>query len=273
MSAITAELTEGAAIQTFVLLSKSAKGKACAAVIQQALSTPNVYVFGELLEMPNVQQLAETEDKKVLELLKIFAYGTYRDYKAGSFPPLTPTQTKKLKQLTIVSLSAQSKVIPYSILQQELDIAELRELEDLIIDAVYQGIIHGQLDQKKKQLEVENCMGRDIRPEAIDEMVQVLTDWSGQADVLLKSIKEKISYANIMNEARQRQKEDFEKRVETVKSSLKAAMEADMIQAAEFEGEGFYDQPDRRKGRGKMKGGPREVAHPPHHRDRRGGGI
>jgi len=272
MSAITAELTEGAAIQSFVLISKSAKGKACAAVIQQALSAPNVYVFGELLEMPNVLQLAETEDKKVLELLKIFAYGTYSDFKAGQFPPLSAIQTKKLKQLTIVSLSSQSKVIPYSVLQQQLEIAELRELEDLIIDAIYQGIIHGQLDQKKKQLEVEHSMGRDIRPEALDEMIQVLTDWSGQADVLLKSIKEKISYANIMNESRQRQKEDFEKRVETVKSSLKAAMEADMIQAAEFEGEGYFDHSGGRKGRGKMKGGPRE-SHPPHHRDRRGGGL
>ncbi len=55
--------------------------------------------------------------------------------------------------------------------------SELRELEDLIIDAVYQGIINGQLDQKKKQLEVESSMGRDIRPEALDDMMQVLTDW------------------------------------------------------------------------------------------------
>jgi COP9 signalosome complex subunit 7 len=270
MSALTAELTEGSSIQQYVLLSKSAKAKACAAVIQQALNAPNVYVFGELLEMPNVQQLAETEDKKMLDLLKIFAYGTYADYKGGQFPPLTPAQTKKLRQLTLVSLSAQSKVIPYSVLQQQLDMSELRELEDLIIDAVYQGIINGQLDQKKKQLEVESSMGRDIRPEALDDMMQVLTDWSNQADGLLKTIKEKISHANLLNENRQRQREEFEKRVDTVKSSLKAAMEADLIQAAEFD-EGMYDN-DRRKGRSK-KNQQRESHHPPHHRDRKGGGL
>jgi len=249
----TEELTSGSGLQQFVLLAKAAKGKACAAVIQQALGAPNVFVFGELLEMPNVQQLAETEDKNALELLKIFAYGTYADYKAGQFPTLTPAQTKKLRQLTIVSLSAQSKVIPYHVLQKQLEISELRELEDLIIDAIYQGVIQGQLDQRRSQLEVELTMGRDLKPEAMDAMLSVLTNWAGQADSLLSTIKEKINYANFVNENEKKHKEDFDKRVEVVKSNLKATLEADLLQAADFSDPMDFLDERNRKGR-KMKG-------------------
>ena len=44
--------------------------------------------------------------------------------------------------------------IPYSTLQQELDIRDLRELEDLIIEAIYAGIIQGKLDQKNAKVSV-----------------------------------------------------------------------------------------------------------------------
>jgi len=270
------DITDGSALQQYLLLAKSAKGKACAAVIQQALSAANVYVFGELLDMANVQQLAGTEDAKMLELLKIFAFGTWQDYKANAatFGPLTPSQTKKLKQLTIVTLASQSKLIPYTVLQQQLEIQELRELEDLIIDAVYQGIIQGSLDQKSKQLEVEFSMGRDLKPDDLDNMLATLHTWASQADTIMKSIKEKIQHANTMSDIEKKRKEDFEKRVENVKANIKANMEAEMLQAAELEGaEGYFGEGERRKGRGKgMKGfNPRDANphHPAmqHHRD------
>ena len=59
-----------------------------------------------------------------------------------------------------------------------LDISNVRELEDLIIEAIYQDVIKGKLDQKKKQLEIEYTMGRDVRPERISQMLDVLGAWS-----------------------------------------------------------------------------------------------
>ena len=41
-----------------------------------------VYVFSELLEMSHIQSLKGTEYEPSLELLKIFTYGTYSDYKS-----------------------------------------------------------------------------------------------------------------------------------------------------------------------------------------------
>jgi len=152
------DLTEGTSLQQFIVgIKKTSAESALVLSIDQVISAPNVFVFGEYLNLENVQKLQGTPSQKHLDLLKIFAYGTYGDYKANKdLPPLKDPQIKKLKQLTIASLAVKSRVIPYSVLQKELDIAQVRDLEDLIIDSIYIGVIQGQLDQKKKKINLKS---------------------------------------------------------------------------------------------------------------------
>ena len=42
---------------------------------------------------------------------------------------------------------------------------------------IYADIIRGKLDQKNQQLEVDYAIGRDIRAEAVPEIIAVLKDW------------------------------------------------------------------------------------------------
>lgn len=44
-------------LEQFVLLAKTAKGAAAAELITQALEAPGVYVFGELLDSPNIKEV------------------------------------------------------------------------------------------------------------------------------------------------------------------------------------------------------------------------
>jgi len=60
---------------------------------------------------------------------------------------------------------------------QELDIPTVRDLEDLLIDAIYQNVIKGNLDQQKKQVDVEYAMGRDILSGDIARLTSVLDNW------------------------------------------------------------------------------------------------
>ena len=53
----------------------------------------------------------------------------------------------KLRQLSLVSLAHASKKVSYEELQLALGITNVRELEDLIIDTIYAGILEGRLDQ------------------------------------------------------------------------------------------------------------------------------
>ena len=94
-------------LTTFVELGKNAKNLAAAKNIERAVSHKNTFVFGELLDLKNVQDLHGTQHTKFLSLLQLFAYGTYKDYVANTatLPSLTEFQLRKLKKLSILSMT------------------------------------------------------------------------------------------------------------------------------------------------------------------------
>ena len=104
--------------------------------------------------MPPRPQIAGTSHAPSLELLKLFAYGTWSEYKAreAELPPLSQPQVLKLKKLSAVTFAAQSKTLSYTLLMRELQLASVRELEDLLIDCMYTGLISGRLDQQAGHL-------------------------------------------------------------------------------------------------------------------------
>ena len=57
-TAVTTSNANNSPVEQFVLLAKSAKGAGASELIKQALEAPGVYVFGELLEMPNIKDVS-----------------------------------------------------------------------------------------------------------------------------------------------------------------------------------------------------------------------
>lgn len=53
----------------------------------------------------------------------------------------------------------------------------IRDLEDLIIDAIYLDIVRGKLDQRHQQFEVEYIMGRDLEPGQLEQLLISLQNW------------------------------------------------------------------------------------------------
>ncbi|OCH94150.1 hypothetical protein OBBRIDRAFT_789489 [Obba rivulosa] len=185
-----------AKLEPFILMSKSAKGAAAAKLIQDATSAPGVFVFSELLELPNVQELATNEQySQFYSLLQLFAYKTYQDYlqHKDALPPLNQAQITKLKQLSLVSLATERRILPYSLLLQAIEMPNIRELEDLIIDAIYSEIIRGKLDQKEQQFEVEYTMGRDVEPENIEKLLASLRNWASTTSAVLATLDDKLA--------------------------------------------------------------------------------
>lgn len=128
---------------------------------------------------------------------------------------------KKLQHLTIVSLAIKSKCIPYSELLTELDIKNVRDLEDLIIEAIYADIIHGKLDQKNKQLEIDYAIGRDIRPDDVTSINSTLQEWCDSCETVLKCIEDQIVRANKEKARRLQKKESIDKEISNLKKTLK----------------------------------------------------
>lgn len=87
-------------------------------------------------------QLENTPNANYLNTLNVFAYGTYKQYleNKGSLIELNGVMKKKLKHLTIVTMATRNKCIAYNDLLEQLDIKNVRELEDLIIESIYSGL-------------------------------------------------------------------------------------------------------------------------------------
>lgn len=73
--------------------------------------------------------------------MNLFAFGTYKQFleSKDKIIPLTVVMDKKLKHLTILTLATQRKTLSYDELMIELDMMNVRHLEDIIIEAIYAG--------------------------------------------------------------------------------------------------------------------------------------
>ncbi|KAI9599947.1 hypothetical protein KEM48_000058 [Puccinia striiformis f. sp. tritici PST-130] len=153
-------------LEYYLALIGSSKGVALVKLIEDLLGSSGIYVFGEILETKPIQELAShPTDASYHELLMLFAYGTWKDYRnrQNELPKLNEQQTSKLKLLTILDRALYSRIISYSDLLEELEITETQALEELIIDGIYSGLLDGRLDQKYLRLEVESSVGRDVK--------------------------------------------------------------------------------------------------------------
>ncbi|KAL5495840.1 hypothetical protein ACEPAI_1304 [Sanghuangporus weigelae] len=191
------ELSSNAAsrLEPFLLMSKSAKGAAAAKLCQDATSAPGVFVFGELLEMPNIQELSKNEQAPHFRLLELFAYGSLDDYNNSRdiLPPLNQSQLTKLRLLTIISLALDHRILPYALLLRSLQIPTIRELEDLIIDAIYLDLMRGKLDQKEQQFEVEYVIGRDLGPGQVQILLTSLQAWAQTTSSVLTTLDSQLA--------------------------------------------------------------------------------
>jgi len=139
-------------------------------------------------------------------------------------------------------------------LQQQLELANIRELEDLIIDCIYAGLLRAKLDQRDKQVQVDFCIARDLRPGQLERMISTLQQWVQTSDVLLQTLDTELKRAGSAQDSATAHRLEYEQRIEQLKSNLKATMESE----GGGEGMQFGDDDRMRKksgGKGRPFGG------------------
>ncbi|KAH8111490.1 hypothetical protein DFH11DRAFT_1690360 [Phellopilus nigrolimitatus] len=203
-------------LEPFLLMSKSAKGAAAAKLIQDATSSHGTFVFSELLEMPNIQELSKTEHAPYHSLLQLFAFGTIEDYNNSrdTLPPLNQAQLRKLRLLTIISFALERRILPYPLLLQTLQIPTIRELEDLIIDGIYLDLMRGKLDQKEQRFEVEYAIGRDFGPGKVESLLNSLQEWANTTSSVLATLDAQLASLASQTTANALSHEEHERAVE-----------------------------------------------------------
>ncbi|KAG5749572.1 hypothetical protein H9Q69_003178 [Fusarium xylarioides] len=196
------------ALEPFIALSKSATSpRAAADLVTRATSAPNTFLFSDLLQTPAIQNLADSEFASHLKLLQIFSYGTYSSYKTTEgLPALEGLQATKLRQLSLLSLVRDRQNLSYSALQEALDLPGAREVEALVISAVYAGLLHATLDLARAVVQVTSVAPlRDLAPGAIPDMAAALKKWSDRCTTTLEGLDLQIKEIRTTAATRQRE--------------------------------------------------------------------
>lgn len=247
--------SSSAAFEQFCLLAKSQRGRALVALIEQVLNNDKIYLFGELLQMEAVQALRETEFASHLWRLEIFAYGTSSEYTAAkaadpSLPDLNANMTKKLRELSIVSLARRSKKVSYAKLQSELGINNVRELEDLIIDAMYAGLLDGRLDQANAVLKIRSFIARDVRPQEVAAMINHLGNLQAAVQKLMAAVRNNVSNVLVLRSEQESERKQVGESIAATKAQIAGDRSADHMNLDNLNGDNYSALPSSSRGFG-----------------------
>ncbi|KAJ1887896.1 COP9 signalosome complex subunit 7b, partial [Coemansia sp. IMI 209127] len=126
----------------------------------------------------------------------------------NTLPQLTEPQLDKLKHLTLVSLASESKMLAYDDVRNELGFNNDQQVENLVIESTYKKLIAAKLDQKRRVVEINHVIGRDVRREDLEDIYSKLELWAETCDEALGDISTEIDIAN--NNASAKKTLDFE---------------------------------------------------------------
>lgn len=208
-------------LEQFTLLAKSLKGRAVVGVIQQALASKRIFVFGELLRMPNVQALKGSDQEPYLKLLEVFCFGRCSEYRSLSLPALSEAQSQKLRLLSVLSLCRERRELAYEVLSEEIGAESTRELEDVLIEAIYLGLVSGKMDQRARIFRVSRAASRDVKIGDVSTLRKHLEQWAQTAAALSAALEENRQIGSDARQAEAHHSKAFSTAVDDLEFSLK----------------------------------------------------
>lgn len=156
-------------------------------------------------------------------LLSIFSYGTYEDYKAAAdLPPLNEAQTLKLRQLSLLTLARDRRNLSYAALKERLGLGSEREVEDLVITAIYAGLVTATLDPARQAIQVTTLAPlRDLSPNSIPHMAASLKTWSDRCTSTLQDLETQIINIRANAAARAKERRTADEKLAKAKTEFK----------------------------------------------------
>lgn len=148
-----------------------------------------------MLSQPNIAALATSPDSESVAWhthLQIFSSGLYSTYQSTTppLPALSPPQALKLRQLSLLTLSRDKAQLSYASLQSHLQLSTARELEDVVINTVYAGLLAAKLNPARQEVQVSSVAPlRDVPSATVAGIVGTLQAWSARCDSTLAELE------------------------------------------------------------------------------------
>lgn len=135
--------------------------------------------------------------------------------------------------------------LSYAVLMKRLGLENAREVEDLVITAIYAGLINAMLDPARQEVQVTSIAPlRDLSPGTVTDMARIMKTWSGRCTSTLKDLDAQILNIRANAAARAKEKRTAEDKMN------KAMAECE----TEEKGDGFGKGGPALRGTGKRLG-------------------
>lgn len=97
----------------------------------------------------------------------------------------------------------------------------MNTLENLVISAIYAGLLQAKLDTKFQFVEVSSTAGRDVAPEDVPSMIETLTDWCALCEGVLADIDIRMKAVHSEAVSKRKEKDEYIEMAEKKKEGLR----------------------------------------------------
>ncbi|KAJ3322790.1 hypothetical protein HDV06_002651 [Boothiomyces sp. JEL0866] len=163
--------------------------------IEIALSSPRIFQFQELYNLPVVQALAPSP---LLGLLNIFLNETLKEYNAfiKTHPQFLKDNglndqelLRKIRILTFASYATRNigKVVTYESISKVIDVA-IDQVEFWIIDCIRAGLLEARIDQLNQSAHINRASYRVFGTDQWETLKNKIDDWQANLSACLNII-------------------------------------------------------------------------------------
>ena len=144
---------------------------------------------------------------------------------ASQLPDLTPQESHKLQQLTLLSLTASHPMrpIPYTLFQDALQIPTILDLSHLFLSAISAGLMTAKLDSAREVLHVTQFEPRDVAygdQVEMERMHTALLEWMGKCNKTIEDVESQIESALTQAKEHAIAAQQVEERITAVREAI-----------------------------------------------------
>merc|ERR1712235_180193 len=215
-------------LEQIVALLPTVKGAAMADLIRQALISPSIVHYSDLLRHEVISSLEQTEHKMLFNVVKLFCFDDCTDYiqsKAEVGYELNPAEINKLQLLSLISLASQYHELDYASVMEKLGVTSHTQLEDVFIAANAAGYITGKMDQERQRFYINTSVGRDVQLSELSALRQSTACWANQTrNILVETVN--AQSAELARAEREKQEEqELQSEIKSVREAIRLEQE------------------------------------------------
>ena len=95
---------------------------------------------------------------------------------------------------------------------EELDLQNMRELEDLVIQSIENSLLLAKINQNDQRIIVESVFGRDATVKDVDGFLDIMAKWKNKTEKMVLLLDEKID--NIKTQVKQSEEMEEDRKIQ-----------------------------------------------------------